>query len=307
MTTTEPWTTRRLLKWMTDAFAKAEIDSPRMSAELLLSHVIGCERLRLYMEVDRPASPLERDTLRDLARRALAHEPVQYLTGEAWFFGMPFHSDARALIPRPSTETIIEAVIHHCRTTPDFGGSDRATAGEGTLIADVCTGSGIIACALAKELPGTRIVATDVSQDALTLAAENAQKHALADRIEFIKGDLLQPLLDHPTAGQQHELHVLASNPPYIPDFEWEDVPANVRDYEPVMALRGGVDGLDFVRTLIVEGPKLLRPNGLLAIELASSHSDQALELAKSNTLLKECRLVKDHEGLPRTLLAERG
>src|SRR5690606_14692220 len=103
------WTTRMLLAWMNDAFTQKGIDSPRLSAELLLSHVLGCERLRLYMDVDRPASEIERTTLRDLVQRAINHEPVQYLTGEAWFFGMQLMVDNRVLIPRPATETIVEA------------------------------------------------------------------------------------------------------------------------------------------------------------------------------------------------------
>jgi release factor glutamine methyltransferase len=106
-TQTGEWTTRKLLAWMSDAFVKKGIDSPRLCAELLLAHVIGCDRLRLYMDADRPATPLERDTLRDLVARALKHEPVQYLVGEAWFHGLPFHVDRRVLIPRPSSETLI--------------------------------------------------------------------------------------------------------------------------------------------------------------------------------------------------------
>lgn len=306
MSPSETWTTRKLLAWMTKTFEDKQLDPPRLFAELLLSHVIGCDRLRLYMEADRPASTEERDALRDLVRRALKNEPVQYLTGEAWFFGMAFKADSRALIPRPATETIIEAVIDHCRTTPGFGGSDRETAGEGVMIADVCTGSGIIACALAKSLPEARVLATDLSPDAIQLAQNNIDQHGLTDRIELAEGDLLTPVRAHPIAGQDHELHILASNPPYIPDHEWEQVPPNVKDYEPELALRGGGDGLDAVRPLLEEGPKLLRPGGLLAIELAASHSDAALQLAGQHPLLTDCRIVKDHEGLPRTLLAER-
>ena len=124
---TEAWTTRRLLAWMGEAFTKKGLEAPRLQSELLLAHVIGCERLRLYMEADRPASPLERDQLRDLVSRALAHEPVQYLVGEGWFFSLPFHVDRRVLIPRPATETIVQHVLQHARVEPGFGGK----TGEG--------------------------------------------------------------------------------------------------------------------------------------------------------------------------------
>lgn len=300
------WTTRKLLAWMNDAFERAGIDSPRLCAELLLAHVIGCDRLRLYMEADRPASELERSSLRDLVRRALDHEPVQYLVGEWSFYGMSFKVDSRALIPRPSTETIIEAALDHIKTTPGFGGSDRATAGEGSLIADVCTGSGVIACALAKELPGARVIATDISPGALALAGENAKRHHLDDRVELLEGDLLAPIAEHPSAGHARALHAIVSNPPYIPDHEWENVPDNVKHHEPTLALRGGPDGLDLVRPLLERAPEMLKENGLLAIELASSHAEAALEIARADERLRECRIVKDHEGLPRTLLAER-
>lgn len=300
------WTTRALLAWMTEAFDKADLDSPRLSAELLLSHVLGCERLRLYMEADRPASEIERGALRDLVRRALDHEPVQYLVGGWSFFGMPFKVDKRALIPRPSTETILDAVLEHCKTTPGFGGSDRTAAGDGVIIADVCTGSGIIACALARELPRVRVVATDLSPEALELARENAERLGVADRIEFVQGDLLAPVAEHPAAGRTGELHVLVSNPPYIPDHEWDAVAPNVKDFEPHLALRGGPDGLDLIRPLLRDGPDLLRRSGLLAIELATSHAPDVLEIAQADPRLREARIVADHEGLPRTLVAER-
>jgi len=288
------WTTRTLLAWMGEAFAKAEIDSPRLCAEMLLAHVLGCERLRLYMDADRPATPLERESLRELAARALRHEPVQYLVGETWFFSLPIHVDKRVLIPRPSTETIVELALQHARLSPGF---------ERAMIADVCTGSGCVAVALLKNMPEARAAACDISQDALDVAAENARRHHVHERLDLLRGDLLAPLLEHP-AGR--ELHCLVSNPPYIPDFEWADVEPNVKDYEPEIALRGGEDGLKFVRPLIEQGPSRLRPGGLLLIEIAASTAEAVLELARANPLLTGARIERDHEGLPRVLHAVR-
>lgn len=288
-----------LLSWMTEAFENKGHDSARLSAEMLLAHVLGCDRLRLYMDADRPATPLERQSLRDLVTRALGHEPVQYLVGEAWFYGMALHVDGRVLIPRPSTETIVEQVLLHCRAEPGFGGG----AGKGVVFADVCTGSGCIAVALLKNLPGAHALATDISADALAVAKLNAERHGVADRLDLLEGDLLEPVRGFPGG---RDLHYIVSNPPYIPDSEWEDVEPNVRDYEPHHALRGGADGLGYVRRIIEEAPALLRPAGLLLVEVAASAAEVSLGLARSHPLLRDARVEHDHEGLPRVVVAHR-
>lgn len=299
------WTTRRLLAWMSDAFTKSGLDSPRLFAELLMSHVIGCDRLRLYMEADRPATPLERQTLRDLVSRALRHEPVQYLVGEGWFFGLPFHVDPRVLIPRPSTETIVEQVLLHSRAEPGFGGK----SGEGVRLADVCTGSGCIAVSLLKQLPKAEAVATDISPEALAVAARNAERHKVSDRIEFLDGDLLAPLNDHVSGGAGGGFHYIVSNPPYIPDHEWESadpafgVARNVRDYEPHLALRGGADGLRCIRPLIEQAPAHLRIGGLLLIETAASTAEDVRALMSGSSGLGSVRVANDGEGLPRVVI----
>lgn len=292
---TQAWTTRSLLGWMTDAFTKAGLDSARLSAELLLAHVLGCDRLRLYMEADRPASPLERNLLRDLTARALRREPVQYLVNEAWFFSLPFRVDRRVLIPRPSTETIVEQVLQHARAVPGF---------ERAAIADVCTGSGCIAVALLKNLPEARAAACDISAEALELAHVNAARHGVLERLDLLRGDLLAPLLSHPSG---RELHYLVANPPYITDGEWEDVPPNVKDFEPEAALRAGPDGLEFVGPIVREAPSRLRRDGLLLVEIAASTADAVLALARATPGLVDARVEKDFEGLPRVLIARRG
>lgn len=292
----QPWTTRRLLEWMSGAFRDRGVDSPRLSAEILVAHVLSCDRLRLYMDPERPASAEERDTLRSLVKRALSHEPIQYLTGEAWFFGLPMKSDRRALIPRPCTETIVEHVLQHARRA-----KTDPSAGRVRTVADVCTGSGCIAVALAKHLKDARVTACDISAEALALAAENAARHGVTDRVEFREGDLLSPL-----AGDGGAYDVIVSNPPYIPDDEWGSVAPNVKQHEPHGALRGGPDGLTFVRRLVVEAPAFLRAQGWLVVELAASHAPAALGLAASSPALEAASLLQDHEGLPRVLTARR-
>ncbi|MFO0834770.1 MAG: peptide chain release factor N(5)-glutamine methyltransferase [Phycisphaerales bacterium] len=297
-----PWTTRRLLSWMGEAFTKKGLDSPRLLAEMLVAHVLSCDRLKLYTDADRPASPLERESLRGLVGRALKHEPVQYLVGHAWFFGLQFQVDRRVLIPRPSTETIVEHVLQHARTQPGFGGPK----GEGALVADICTGSGCIAVALLKHLTGARAVATDVSRDALDVALENAKKHGVSERLDLLAGDLLSPLDEYPPAAQRSALHYLVSNPPYIPDHEWDAVEPNVKDHEPHSALRGGADGMDLVRPIIKDGPAHLRAGGLLLIEVAHAHAKDVLALARAHAMLEDARILRDHEGFDRVVSARR-
>lgn len=295
----DTWTTRKLLVWMSEAFTRNKLDSPRLFAELLMAHVLGCDRLKLYMDADRPASELERQTLRELVGRALKNEPVQYLVGEAWFYGMPLHVDRRVLVPRPSTETIVEQVLQHARAEPGFGGK----SGEGVCLADIGTGSGAIALVLIKNMSEARALATDISADALEVARRNAQRHGLGDRVEFLKGDLLGALADHP-AGM--ELHYLVSNPPYIPDNEWETVEPNVKDFEPHHALRGGADGLKFVRPIVEGAPALIRAHGLLLVEIAAATAGAVLEMARAHPLLENARIEQDLEGHPRVLVARR-
>lgn len=296
------WTTRRLMAWMQQAFFKAELDSPRLLAEQLLAHTIGCDRLRLYTDPDRPASPLERQSLRDLVARALKHEPIQYLVGEAWFFGMAFQVDRRVLIPRPSTQTIVEHVLQHARAT--HGTANQK--GAGLTIADVCTGSGAIAIALLKQLPGARAYASDISKDALDVAASNARRHEVSDRLDLLHGNLLEPLLEHPTARVQGALDYLASNPPYVPDHEWDAVEPNVKNHEPHLALRGGADGLDLIRPLLRDAPALLKPGGQMLVEVAACHAKDALELAKADARLTNPMILRDCDGLDRVVVATR-
>jgi release factor glutamine methyltransferase len=290
------------MAWMIDTFTRKDLDSPRIQAEMLLEHVFGCRRLSLYTDPDRPASNEERQRLRDLVTRALKHEPVQYLVGEAKFFGLDFKVDPRVLVPRPSTATIVEEVLQHHRAAK----SGVAIKGEGMLIADVCTGSGCIAITLLRNLPAARGVATDLSPDALEVARLNAARLAVQGRLEFAQGHLLDPLAELPATRGVDSLDYLVSNPPYIPDDEWAAVEPNVKEYEPHLALRGGVDGLDLVRPLLERGPALVKPGGLILVEIATSRAEEALAFAKANPQLGDVRLLSDIDGLARVVVGRR-
>lgn len=298
----ETWTTRRLLGWMAEAFSRKGLESPRLMAELLVSHVIGATRMELYTQADRPASELERSRLRELVGRALRHEPIQYLVGEAWFYSLAMHVDRRVLIPRACTGVIVDAVLRHARAEPGFGGR----SGEGVLIGDVCTGSGCVAIALLKNLPGARAVATDVSAEALEVAARNAARHGVADRLDLVRGDLLEALREHPASRADGSLHFLVSNPPYIPDSEWGAVEANVKEHEPELALRGGADGMRFVRPLLEEGWRLVRPGGLVAVEVASVNAGLSAAVLGRAEGIGSVEVLRDLDGLERVVVGRR-
>lgn len=282
------WTTRRLLHWTTDFLARRGIDSPRLSAEMLLASVLEVPRLKLYLDPHRPASELERAAFRELVERAAKHEPVDYLVGQTPFFSLNFKVNPHVLIPRPSTEALVEHVLQHARRTPGF---------QAPSVADIGTGSGIIAICIARQLPAARVIATDISPDALKLARENAVTHSVADRIDFRQGSLYQPL--------QEKVQYLLSNPPYISDAEWEQVEPNVKDYEPVTALRAGKDGLTYLQPLIEQAHRHLQPPGQLVLEIAASQKQAVLDLASEAPGLSNARVLADGEGHPRVLVAD--
>ncbi len=285
---------------MADSFTARSIDSPRLSAEMLLSHVTECDRLSLYTDPDRPASPAERSKLRSLVARALGNEPIQYLVREAWFFSLPLTVTRVTLIPRPATESLVEHALHWLRS--ESAGPETSERSP-ILAADIGTGSGAIAIALAKNNPALHVLATDVSADALAVARDNAARHGVTDRVELLQGDLLEPIR---TRVGAEGLDLFTANPPYISDDEWAAVAPNVKDHEPALALRAGPDGLDIIKPLLRDAPDLLRPGGLLLIEHAASHADQVRSLARDDARLSRVETLRDFEALPRVLKAER-
>ena len=285
----EIWTTRRLLVWTSRFLAKKGVDSPRLSAEMLLAHVLGVPRLNLYMDSDRLATELERAAFRDLVERASAHEPVDYLTGQTNFFSLTLHVTPAVLIPRPSTETIVEHVMQHARRTSGF---------STPLIFDIGTGSGAIAIALTKHLRNCHVIATDIREDVLAVAKENAQQQDVADRIEFVQGDLFDAL-----QSDQRAQYLLA-NPPYVSDEQWAQVAPNVKNYEPELALRGGVDGLKFIRRIITDCRRHLDVPGQLVIEFGADQKEHVLQLSEKTPGLINTHILADHEGLARVLVA---
>ena len=244
----QPWTVRRVLGWTSQHFEKLGLDSPRLTAELLLAHVLRTSRVRLYTDLDRPLEAAELAAYRALIARRAAGEPTQYLTGVREFYGRPFAVDPRVLIPRPETELLVEAVL-------------QELPARECRILDLCTGTGCVGITLALERPGATVVATDSSVAAAEVARANAANLGAAGRVDVRVGDLFGPV------EQEPPFDVVVSNPPYVPSGEIPTLSAEVRR-EPAAALDGGEDGLDVVRRIVTGASRWLLPGGLLALEI---------------------------------------
>jgi release factor glutamine methyltransferase len=284
----ETWTTLRVLEWTTDRFARAGFDSARLEAQVLLAHVLRCTRIALYTLFDRPLSAAELAAARELIRRRLDGEPTAYLVGEQEFWSLPIKVDPRVLIPRRDSETLIEVVLEQA--------PDRS---HPRTIADIATGSGALAIALAHELPGARVVATDLSAGALALAADNARRNQVADRIELREGDLLAAL----RPGERFD--VLLSNPPYVRSADIDLLAAEVRR-EPRAALDGGADGLDCIRRLVASAAEHLSGGGLLAIEHGHDQGHAVIGLIEATGGFRGASTRQDLARRPRVSFAIR-
>jgi len=278
------WTTLNVLDWTTQKFTDAGIASPRLEAQLLLAHVLGCSRVQLYTGFDKPLAESELAGYRDLIKRRLGGEPVAYLLGEHEFWALPFWIDPSVLVPRPDTETVIETAL---AMRPD-----RAAP---CSVLDLCTGSGVIAIALARELPAARVVATEISAEAAAVARRNAERHGVADRVDVRVGDLFAPV-----AGERFDL--IASNPPYIATAVIATLAPEVRR-EPALALDGGADGLAFYDRICREAASHLGPGGGLVVEHGFDQADAVRErFARAGFV--DVRLVHDLAKNPRVTSA---
>jgi release factor glutamine methyltransferase len=289
MTEEKLWDVVSLLKTSAEFLKQKGIDDARLNAEWMLSHVLGLKRFDLYLNFDRPVSPKEREQYRELARRRLNGEPLQYLLGETEFFGILLKVDARALIPRPETELLVEEVINELSklTSP-------------VRILEVGTGSGCISIALAKSLKGALLTTVDRSPDALALAKENAETTKTIDQIKFLEADALAPDFAQRFA---EPFDALVSNPPYIPISEKPTLQKEL-SYEPELALFT-TTGLEFYEKLCADAQTLLKPNGLLAFELHADGGEKVKNIATVHGF-KNIIIKKDYSGQVRMLLTKK-
>lgn len=276
-------TVLEVLSAATDYLGKQGVESPRLNAEHLLAFVLGKKnRIELYLEFERPLGEKERAPLRDLVRQRAEGRPLQHLLGTVEFLGHTFATDARALIPRPETEQLVELVL----ASGDF---ERAL--------DVGTGSGVIALSLALNRPEAVIAGCDISLEALALAGENAAKHGLEARVSFVESDLLGNL--------SAPVDVIVANLPYISSGEIAALSREVR-HDPVLALDGGGDGLDLIRRLAADVPRILKPGGLLALEIGHDQSGAVCRLLQAHNF-RDIAPRRDYQNIERFVIATYG
>jgi len=287
-----PWTIIRVLRWAQNYLQHQGISEPRASAAVLLAHCLRCTRLDLYLRYDQPLSPGELDCYKRLLRRRLAHEPTQYITGHQEFWSLDFLVSPAVLIPRPETELIIEAVLRYVAHLPE--------GAAGRRILDVGTGSGVLAVVLAKELAQVQVVALDYADAALMVARENCRRHGVQDRVTLIQGDLLAPL------AWRSAFDVIVSNPPYVPTWEWEQLPPEIKDHEPRLALDGGPDGLRAIRLLLPQVQDRLKPGGLLALEVGKGQAAVVARWLEETSAYDPPRILPDYQRVGRVVTAVR-
>ncbi|HEV8244642.1 MAG TPA: peptide chain release factor N(5)-glutamine methyltransferase [Polyangiaceae bacterium] len=280
----EAWTIARLLRWAAEDFQKRGLASPRLDAELLLAQVLGVDRVRLLLEASRPLSDAELGRYRELIKRRRAAEPIAYILGEREFYALPIRVDRRVLIPRPDTETLVEVALARSEPSSMFG---RAL--------DLCTGSGCVALAFAEKRPTWQVIASEISEQAAELAWENALRLGLTRNLRVLVGDLFEPV------PREQRFTLVMANPPYIPSAEIGELSADIREYEPRLALDGGPDGQGVLRRIIEQAPHWLEPGGVLALEVMYDQAGRVAELFEAANF-REIERKRDYGGNERVV-----
>ncbi len=282
------WTIRSLLAWMSQDFAAAGLGTPRLDAELLIAHVLGCDRVRLYMDLDRPLSAAELASVRGLVQRRRKREPIAYIVGQREFYRRAFKTTSAVLIPRPDTETLVQRAL------------ELLPKDEARHVLDLCTGSAAIAVTLAAERPLLQVDATDLSLEALAVAKDNALQHAVAGRVRFLQGDLFAALPE-PT-----HYDLIVANPPYIATADWEGLAPEITRHEPRLALLAGAQGLDLLERLCEQLPPWLAPLGTALFEVGAGQAEAVAEKLAAQPGLQRVRVHRDLGGVARVVEAQR-
>lgn len=289
MPQTEAWTVGRLLQWTTSYLKQHGSESARLDAEVLLAHVLGCQRIQLYASFEDVPGDEPRTAFRELVRRRAEGMPVAYLVGRREFYSLSFRVTPDVLIPRPETEFLVIRLL------------DLAVPADCEWkIADIGTGSGVIAICAAKWLPASRVTAIDVSPAALSVASSNAADHQVADRIEFVESDLFAAV------PAERTFDFIVSNPPYVAEHEIAGVARDVREYEPRAALVAGPRGTETIARLIPQAAERLAPGGWLLMEISPQIEREVRECVAAESRLALGPTVKDLAGHARVVQARR-
>jgi release factor glutamine methyltransferase len=286
----EPWTIGRLLTWTIDYLGRHGAENPRLDAEVLLATARGCKRIDLYAAYGELADEPTRTAFRELVRRRAAGTPVAYLVGHREFYSLEFEVTPDVLIPRPETELLVVALLDQMKRRP---------AGEKILdIADVGTGSGVLAVCAAKYVANSRVTAIDISPAALAVARRNAERHAVVERIEFVESDLFANV---PRAAK---FDFIVSNPPYVSTAEMANLAADVREHEPHVALHAGEGGTGVIAPLVEQAAERLKPGGGLLIEVSPMIAAEVEQLIRSTSAFELGPTMRDLAGHPRVIQA---
>ena len=291
MPASDPWTVGRLLQWTTDYLKGRGSETPRLDAEVLLAEALGCRRIELYTTYGDVPGDDRRTAFRELVRRRAEGMPVAYLVGRREFYSLSFRVKPGVLIPRPETELLVVTLLDLAKA--------RA-ADHPPTIADVGTGSGILAVSLAKSLPTARVTAIDASPAALAVAAENLAEHGVADRVELVQSDLFAAV------ARERQFDFIVSNPPYVSEAEFVKLARDVRDYEPREALVAGPRGTEVIERLLPQAAERLTPHGHLLVEISPMIHEAVLALVTAEPRLEPGPTVKDLARLPRVVQARR-
>jgi release factor glutamine methyltransferase len=287
----EIWTVKKILDWTVGYLGRKGDERPRLSAEWLLSAATGLSRVEIYINFDRPLTRDELDLMRAGVKRRAAGEPLQYVTGEMPFRHIVLKCEPGVLIPRPETEVLVDAVL------------EELDGAELPRVLDLCTGTGCIALSVAGEHPDTVVIATDISPKAVALAERNSRALGLGGWVDVLECDLASGVVPE----FEGTFDVLVSNPPYIPTAVLaQEVPSEVRDFEPALALDGGDDGLDIFRRILELAPRMLKAGGMLACELYEGALDAAASLVRAERGWDRVEVREDLTRRPRVLLAWR-
>lgn len=289
----QKWTILALLRWSEDYFKKLEIDSPRLTAEILICHVLDIRRIDLYLQFDRPLNLRELAAYKKLVQRRALREPVAYITGRKGFWELEFEVDSNVLIPRPDTETLLSSALQVI--------SRKKRAGHFIRVLELGTGSGAVIVSIAAALENNCVFyATDVSCAALDVARKNHRVLTGNKHINFVSGAWFSCFKRKPS------FDLIISNPPYIPTADIASLQPEIREYEPFAALDGGDDGLDSIRHIIGLAWEFLHPEGILLLEMGAEQKKGIKEIVSTYSQYKSSHFIKDEAGHNRVVLLEK-
>lgn len=290
----EIWNCKKIIDWGVEFFKTKNIDSPRLTIELLLCKVLQCQRIDLYTKYDIPLKDNELELLRELVKRRAKHEPLQYILGTCHFYESEFIVEPGVLIPRPETEILVDEVIKYVKT------NELLSNKKSINILEIGSGSGCIALSLAKEIKNSKIISIDISSQAIVIAKKNQNNLKIAN-VDFIQKDMFSLNFDeHNTLFFQEKFDIIVSNPPYISANEINLLDKNVRDFEPLIALTDQEDGLKFYKYFVTFFPKVLSLDGIFAFEIAFNQKKDIQNLFRENF---EIEFIKDYSKIDRIVM----